>query len=153
MSLDKPIKFTIPGKPPKKSKWGNDNNAKLIITLREAALKARKEAGYSDYIDTNVSLKLTVYAPNIADLEYRQTGDFDEKRPVGDLDALISGVCDSLWSGPTPGINKFKPSLLFEDHPEVAPGNPIIVKDDSQIVSISATKEFHDDPSYTVEIS
>jgi Holliday junction resolvase RusA-like endonuclease len=152
MPLDKPIKFTIPGKPPKKSKWGNDNNAKLIITLREAALKARKEAGYSDYIDTNVNLKLTVYAPNIADLEYRQTGDFDEKRPVGDLDALISGVCDSLWAGPIPGVNKFKPSSLFEDHPDVGPGKPIIIKDDSQIVSISATKEVCEDSSYTVEI-
>jgi len=152
MSLDKPIKFTVKGKPPKKSKWGNDNNAKLIISLRETALKARREAGYSDYIDTNIHLKLTVYAPNIVDLEYRQTGNFDEKRPVGDLDALISGVCDSLWAGPILGINKFKPSLLFEDHPDVRPGKPIIVKDDSQIVSISATKEVRDDPSYTVEI-
>lgn len=152
MSLDKPIIFTVKGKPPKKSKWGNDNNAKLIITLREAALKARNEAGYSDYIDTNVSLKLTIYAPNIADLEYRQTGDSDEKRPVGDLDALISGVCDSLWAGPTPGVNKFKPSILFEDHKDVRPGKPLIVKDDSQIVNISATKEVRDDPSYTVEI-
>jgi hypothetical protein len=66
MTLDKPIKFTVKGKPPKKSKWGNDNNAKLIIALREAALKARIDAGYSHYIDTNVNLKLTVYATNIS---------------------------------------------------------------------------------------
>jgi len=48
MTLDKPIKFTVKGKPPKKSKWGNVNNAKLIIALREAALKARIDAVRKD---------------------------------------------------------------------------------------------------------
>ena len=44
----KKIIFDVDGKPPKKSQWGKDN-AKLVIKLRESALKARTKAGMEEY--------------------------------------------------------------------------------------------------------
>jgi hypothetical protein len=148
------IVFTVDDKPPKKSKWGG-KNANLVIKLRKAALEARKKVGLNKCISESVSLKLTVYAPNIDDRNYKQSGDEDLKKYIGDLDSLVAGVCDYLSSVRTePGENKFKPSPLFEDEPDINPKFAILIDDDSHIKIISAEKKKskNDSISYKVEI-
>ncbi len=146
------IVFTVDGKPPQKSKWGGDN-ASLIIKLRKAALKARGKAGRDKCITSPVKLDLTVYAPNIDDRNYKQTGDDDEKRYIGDLDSLIAGVCDHIsHAREEPGRNNFNPSKLFDQEPDIDPTIPLIIQDDSQVEGISAKKIFSDKLSYVVEI-
>jgi len=49
----KKISFDVYDKPPKKSQWGKED-AKLIIKLREAALKARNNAGIEKYHPRNM---------------------------------------------------------------------------------------------------
>ena len=148
----KKITFKVDGKPPQKSQWGEDYVANLIIKLRKAAFEARTSA-QEDIFDSPVKLKLQVYAPNIDDRYYRQLGDEDEKRYVGDLDSLVAGICDYLSPAPLqPGQNNFSPSPLFEQFPEIGPTRPIIIKDDSQIQSIVAEKILSEKPYYVVEI-
>ena len=143
--------FKVDGKPPQKSEWGG-KNAPLVIELRKAALKARTKKGLGKCIVTPVTLKLDVYAPNIDDGDYKQTGDNDEKRYIGDLDSLIAGVCDYLSHARDPGKNSFVPSPLFENEPEIAPTIPLIIKDDSQIKTISAKKILSKKTYYVVEV-
>jgi len=146
------IIFKVDGKPPQKSEWGGDN-ASSVIKLRKAALKARGDVGRDRCITSPVKLNLIVYAPNIDDRNYKQTGDDDEKRFIGDLDSLIAGVCDYLSRAPEePGRNKFKPSILFDTELDVGPTIPLIIQDDSQIKVINAEKIISDELSYVVEI-
>ncbi len=42
--------------------------------LRETALKVRNDAGIEQPHTGHVKLNLTIYAPNITNLNYRQTG-------------------------------------------------------------------------------
>ena len=148
----KKITFRVPGKPPHKSEWGGDN-ASLVIKLRKAALDARNKAGYDKCVTSPVKLKMTVYAPNIDDRYYKQSGNDDDKRYIGDLDSLIAGTCDYLSRAPEePGRNNFYPSSLFDKEPDIGPTIPLIIKDDSQIKIISAEKIFSKNPSYVVEI-
>lgn len=146
------IIFKVDGKPPQKSEWGGDN-ASLVIKLRKAALEARKKTGRSKCITSPVKLTLVVYAPNIDDRNYKQKGDDDEKRFIGDLDSLIAGVCDYLSRAPEePGRNNFKPSILFDSEPDVGPTIPLIIEDDSQVKIIHAEKIVSDELSYVVKI-
>ena len=146
------IEFKVQGKPPQKSEWGGDN-ASLVIKLRKAALKAREKTGRDKCITSPVKLNLTVYAPNIDDRYYKQTGDDDEKRFIGDLDSLIAGVCDYLSRAPEePGRNNFNPSMLFDADPDVGPTVSLIIQDDSQIKIISAKKIISEKLFYIVEI-
>lgn len=149
--MKKQIKFDVKGKPPQKSQWGEEKAAPSIINLRDAALKARTKAGINKCFASPVKMKLTVYAPNIDNPDYVQTGDDDEKRYVGDLDSLIAGVCDYLRAGP-PIANNFKPSALFNEKPEIGPDVALIIKDDSQIVSIRAKKKHSSKLHYVVQI-
>ena len=146
------IVFRVEGKPPQKSEWGG-KDAPLVIELRKAALKARTKRGLGKCIVTPVKLNLEVYAPNIDDRDYKQTGDNDEKRYIGDLDSLIAGVCDYLSRTPEdPGKNNFVPSPLFDNEPEIGPTIPLIIKDDSQIKIISAIKMISKKTYYVVEV-
>lgn len=146
------IVFKVDGKPPQKSEWGG-KNAPLVIELRKAALKSRTRSGLGKCIVTPVKLKLDVYAPNIDDRDYKQIGDNDEKRYIGDLDSLIAGVCDYLSRVPEePGKNNFEPSPLFDNEPEIDPTIPLIIKDDSQIKTISAKKIISKKTYYVVEV-
>jgi len=146
------IIFDVDDKPPKKSQWGHDN-ASLIIKLRESALKARNDIKMSECYTGPVKLNLIVYAPNVDDLNYTQTGDDDPKKFIGDLDSLVAGVCDYLHKGsPKPGENKFKPNSLFDDRPEIGPEVALIILDDSQIVEINAKKEKDETTHYHVEV-
>jgi len=144
------ISFDVDDKPPRKSQWGKDAN--LIIKLRESALKARNDEGISKYFSGHVKLSLIIYSQNVANPKYIQSGDDDPEKFVGDLDSFVAGVCDYLHKGPKKGENKFEPSPLFEDKPEIGPNVPLIIYDDSQIVEINAKKEEGDHTHYHVEV-
>ncbi len=149
------ITFEVDGKPPQKSGWAG-NDAPLIIKLRKTALAARNKLGI-DCISVPVKLKLTVYAPNIDDKDDTQfrTTKKESDKYVGDLDSLIAGICDYLSRVPTdPGENNFQPSLLFNDHPEIDPTIPLIIKDDSLIKNVMADKKEskHNEIYYVMEI-
>ncbi len=143
--------FNVTGKPPKKSQWGTDD-ADLVVKLREAALIARKNDGFPEGYEGNVKLNLIIYAPNIVDVDYQQTGDDDPKKFIGDLDSLVAGVCEYLHKGPKKGENNFEPSPLFDNKPEIGPEVPLIIDDDSQIVEIDAKKELDETTHYHVEV-
>ncbi|MCI4431988.1 MAG: hypothetical protein JHC41_00040 [Nitrosopumilus sp.] len=146
------IVFEVDGKPPQKSQWSGID-APLVIKLRKAALESRTKRGIGKCITTPVILKLTVYAPNIDDRDYRQIGDNDEKRYIGDLDSLVAGICDYLSRAPEePGRNNFVPSPLFDSEPEIASTIPLIINDDSQIKIIKAEKIISEKTYYIVEI-
>jgi len=145
------LEFDVDGKPPKKSNWGKDN-ADMITKLREAALNARENNNIHECYTGPVKLNLIIYAPNIVDMNYKQTGDDDPKKFIGDLDSLVAGVCDYLHKGPKPGENKFEPHQLFLDKPEIGPVVPLIIFDDSQIVEINAKKEEDNTIHYHVEV-
>jgi len=147
------INFNVNDKPPRKSQWGKDD-AKLIIKLREAALKARNDEGINSYYAGHVKLNLIIFAPNITNLNYKPTGDNDPEKFVGDLDSFVAGICDYLHKGPIDGENDFKVHPLFHDKPEIAPDIPLIIFDDSQIIEINAKKEPEPDGTthYHVEV-
>ena len=147
--MTKPISFDVEGKPPKKSNWGTED-ADLVIKLREEALKARTEAKLSECFLEPVKLNLIVYAPNTLDMNYKQSGDDDPNRYVGDLDSLVAGVCEYLQPAPTNPELKINP--ILKEKKEVGPDVALIVKNDSQIVEINA-KKIHDKTlHYHIEI-
>lgn len=145
------ISFVVDGKPPRKSQWGKED-AELIIKLREAGLKARNDAGIGESHSGPVKLNLTIYAPNITNRNYIQTGNDDPKKFVGDLDNFVSGVCDYLHKGPIDGENNHTINSLFNDKPEIGPKVSLIIDDDSQIIEINAKKETGDKIYYHVEV-
>ena len=143
------IKFEVDGRPPRKSNWGK-KDADLIIKLRKAALTARKDAGIDEGYDKPVKIKLTVYATNIVDMGYKQSGDDDPDKFVGDLDSLISGVCEYLQPAPENPEITIDPMLKKGD--EISHDRALIIKNDSQIIEITAKKVEHDITRYHVEI-
>jgi len=142
------ISFAVMGKPPKKSNWDTEDTY-LVIKFREEALKARTNAGLDDCFHESVKLNLIVYAPNTTDMKYKQTGDNDPNRYVGDLDSLVAGICEYLQRAPN------NPELdfgHFDGKDEIGPTIPLIIENDSQIVEINA-KKIHDETlHYHVEI-
>lgn len=146
--MKKRISFEVQGKPPRKSNWGTDD-AKQVIKFREEALKARKKAGLLDGFQEPVKLNLTIYAPNTTDLEYKQTGDNDPNRYVGDLDSLVAGICEYLQPAPNNPELDFR---LFDGRDEIGPNVPLIIQNDSQIVEIKAKKEESKTLRYHVDI-
>jgi len=146
--LKKRISFDVEGKPPKKSNWGTDD-AELVIKFREDALKARTEAGFDDCFHESVKLNLTVFAPNTTDINYKQTGDDDPKKYIGDLDSLVAGICEYLQPAPNNPELDFS---HFEGRDEIGPSIALIIKNDSQIVEINAEKKESKTLRYHVEI-
>jgi len=143
------INFRVEGKPPKKSQWGTVD-ADLIVKLRESALIARKKSDFPEGYVGNVKLNLIVYAPNIANKDYKQTGDDDPKKFIGDLDSLVAGVCEYLQPAPTnPDLEI---SSVFDGRDEIGPLISLIIKNDAQIVEINAKKELDETAHYYVEI-
>jgi len=149
MESKKQISFDVEGKPPKKSQWGT-SDAILVIKLREAALKSRNDAYLFPCYHGPIKLNLTVYAPNITYMKYKQYGDDDPNKFIGDLDSLVSGVCEYLQ--PAPKDITFEPSPLFNGKNEIGPDIPLIIKNDSQIVEVCAKKMHDDFLHYHVEI-
>lgn len=142
MQLER-IEFTVDDRPPKKdgaqSLWSS-NQAKLVLKLRKKALEAQKEAGITNHFDCPVRLELTIFAPNITKL-----GDHTY---VGDLDSYIAGVCESL----KPSDKQVIPHEIFQGEDDVDPRKPLIIKDDSQVVSVKATKIQSNTLYYTVMV-
>jgi len=143
------ISFDVEGKPPKKSNWGKED-ANLVIKFREEALKARTKEKLDDCFYDSVKLNLIVYSPNITEMNYKQTGDDDPKKFVGDLDSLVAGVCEYLQPAPNNPDRKINP--ILQEKKEIGPEVALIIKNDSQIVEINAKKILGDRLHYHVEI-
>lgn len=132
MSNKKCIKFTVEGKPPKKSTaescW-TSKEVNHVFELRKKALESRKKAGLNDCFTCPVRIILTVYAPNI--LHRKDRSDY-----VGDLDSIVGGVCESL----RPADEQVGHVPIFDGHDEIAPKIPLILEDDDQVKEIIADK-------------
>jgi len=100
--------------------------------LRQKANEACKKAGFVGHFTDPVKLELIVYAPNT--LERKDTSDY-----IGDLDALIGGVFESLQPSP-PETNKLKIHPLLKENNEIHHDVALIVADDAQISTTIAKK-------------
>ena len=148
--LKKPIqiKFTIDGKPPKKEKpslWSeNSNQTQQVLDLRQKAYDSSQKAGLDEPFHGPVKLTLTVYDPN--PLERKDRPDY-----LGDLDALIGGVFESLQPSP-PEINKLKIHSSLKEKKEIRNDVALIIGDDAQITTTVSQKRKSDRTFYTVLI-
>jgi len=115
----------------------------LVKILREQALAARKKAKLDDYFRHQVELNLKIYTDKILD----KTGSHEY---VGDLDAFVAGICESLQPANTQAL-KFL-HHVFRNTKENYPDQPIFFLDDSQVVKFNAEKLSSKKPSYTLSI-
>jgi len=130
------IEFSVDGKPPKKttgSLWSeNSNQTDLVVDLRKKAFDASKKAKFALPFHGPVKLTLVVYALNV--MERKDRHDY-----VGDLDALVGGVFESLQ--PAPKNNpELKVDPALKDKEDIGSHLPLIVADDAQITPTSASK-------------
>ncbi len=142
------IEFSVDGKPPKKSTvslWSeNSNQTELVVNLRQKAFEASQKVGLNDHFHGSVKLALTVYAPNI--LERKDRHDY-----LGDLDALVGGVFESLQ--PAPKNNpELKVDPALKNTKDIGSDVPLIVADDAQITTTIAQKRKNERIFYTVLI-
>jgi len=142
------IEFTVDGKPPKKIKpslWSvNSNQTELVVKLRLKAFEASKIAGLNEPFHGPVKLTLSVYDPN--PLERKDRHDY-----LGDLDALVGGVFESLQPSP-PENNKLEIHSLFKENKEISHDVALIVADDAQISTTVAKKRKNEKTFYTIII-
>jgi len=142
------IDFTVDGKPPKKIKpslWSvNSNQTELVVKLRQKASEASKKAGLNEPFHGPVKLTLSVYDPN--PLERKDRHDY-----LGDLDALVGGVFESLQPSP-PENNKLKIHSLLKENKEISHDVALIVADDAQISTTVAKKRKNEKTFYTIII-
>lgn len=142
------IEFSVDGKPPKKTKpslWSeNSNQTQLVLDLRQKAYESSKKAGLNEHFHGPVKLTLTVYDPNT--LERKDRSDY-----LGDLDALIAGVFESLQPSP-PENNNLKIHPSFKANMEINHDVALIVADDAQIATTVAKKRKNEKSFYTVII-
>lgn len=127
------VEVRIDGLPPKKdganSMWNKPVEVERLIRLRRAVLDA---LGGSGPYSQDISLRLEVH---VGPTNTRQTGD---------LDNVITGVCDGLTAA-HPGARLDK---LWEDQPEIEPSRVIGFEDDSQVMSITARKVVSDEEAW-----
>ena len=149
LKKSKRIEFSVLGKPPKKSTgpslWSEKSNqTELVANLRQKAFEASQKEGFDTHFHGPVKLELTVYAPNI--LERKDRHDY-----LGDLDALVGGVFESLQPAPKDNRElKIHPAL--KNVKDIGSDVPIIVADDAQITTTIAKKRQNVRASYTVLI-
>lgn len=135
------FQFFISGLPPKKdgaqSMWGKPLEAKRLVELRQAALKALKRRSP---LKRNIKLTLKIRVGPIND------------RSIGDLDTFVTGVCDGLMAA-YPG-GKLDPLWDEAELKNIHPSKTIAIIDDSQVVSIQAKKIIGDtdQPWYEVTL-
>lgn len=141
------IKFEVPGKPPQKSMWGAENE--LVANFRKAASKAKTEKGLNRSLSGPVRLNLIIYAKNIIERQRQETFPNDPDAYVGDLDNLVTGICEYLQSGPPNPETRFS---SFLNSPEIDPKKEILIHDDSQFSEIFSRKIKSDTNYYRVEI-
>ena len=129
------VEFSVEKKPPKKirgkSLWTAQSQAGLVSALRLAAYNKRE------------SLKLRCFKSNISihiDVQLPESHNNPERQDIfwGDLDNIISGICESLQKAD-------KQYIFICTDP--TGGEPIIYDDDSQIITIHAVKTLVKDPS------
>ena len=132
------IMFSVEGLPPKKdgadSMWRKGAELPRLKALRAAASRAMRGRPLPT---ERVELTITVYA----------------EAKVGDLDNLISGVCD--------GLQAAHPNTLIDESQwldvpvEARPRHPVVFADDSLVASIHATRTVPPDgqPRYEVSIA
>jgi len=140
------IKFSVEGKPPKKttgSLWSeNSNQTELVVNLRQKAFEASKKANLKNHLQGSVKLTLTVYSPNI--LENKDRHDY-----VGDLDALVGGVFECLQ--PAPKNNpELKVDPALKNRKNIGSDLALIVADDAQIATTVAKKRQNEKTFYVV---
>lgn len=141
------IKFTVEGKPPKKTKpslWSeNSKQTKLVTNLRQKAYDASKELG-DEYLHGPIKLSLTVYDPN---------PEIRVNRPdyLGDLDALIGGIFEVLQASP-PENNGLVIHSDLKNNDEIKHDIPLIIADDAQITTTVSKKRVAEKPYYIVSI-
>jgi len=142
------IEFSVAGKPPKKTKpslWSeHSNQTQLVLDLRQKAYDASKKEGLDEHFHGPVKLTLTVNDPN--PLERKDRSDY-----LGDLDALIGGVFESLQPSP-PENNNLKIHPLLKEKKEIRHDVALIVADDAQIATTIAQKRKNKKTFYTVLI-
>ena len=142
------IEFSVDGKPPKKTKpslWSeNSNQTQLVLDLRQKAYEASKKVGLDEHFHGPVKLTLTVNDPN--PLERKDRSDY-----LGDLDALIGGVFESLQPSP-PENNKLKIHPLLKENKEIRHDVAVIIADDAQITKTVSQKRENKKSFYTVLI-
>lgn len=137
------IEFTVEGRPPRKGQgscWSTEGER--VLKLREKALESRKKKKL-DYFSGPVRVELTVFDPN-------PTKRKDRSDYHGDLDTLVAGVLDSLQPAPT--NEGFEMDPLLKSRNDIDPTKPLIIEDDSQVVSIKAKKIEAEKSSYKVII-
>ena len=142
------IKFTVTGKPPKKtigSMWSeNSNQIDLVKNLRQSAFEAIQNIGLKKPFHGPVKLTLTVYAPNV--LVRKDRHDY-----LGDVDSLIGGVFEALQPAPTNPDLKVHPEL--KNAKDTGSDVALIVSDDAQVTTALGKKIKRDgEMSYTVLI-
>ena len=142
------IEFTVDGKPPKKIKpslWSvKSNQTDLVVNLRQKAFEASKIAGLNEPFHGPVKLTLSVYDPN--PLERKDRHDY-----LGDLDALVGGVFESLQPSP-PENNNLEIHSLLKENKEISHDVALIVADDAQISTTVAKKRKNEKTFYTIII-
>ena len=142
------IKFKVNGKPPKKkgkSMWSKDSTqTQAVLDLRQKAYDSSKGV---EIFDGPVKLTLTIYDPN--PLERIDRHDY-----LGDLDALIGGVCDALQQSP-PENNKLVIHDSFKEKNEIRHDKELIISDDAQITKTISQKRKNtkdNESYYTISI-
>lgn len=122
------IKFRVDGLPPKKdganSMWAKRLESERLVSLRREALQAFKGR---PPLKSNIKLRIIVHIGAKND------------RSVGDLDTLITGICDGLMKR-TARSNLCKDIWDKPENYNIRPDIPIAIDDDSQIISIQAAK-------------
>lgn len=141
------IVFTVEGKPPQKSRWGDENN--LVANFRKAASKAKLDAKLDRSLSGPVRLNLTIYAKNIIDRQRQETFPNDPDAYIGDLDNLVTGICEYMQSGPVNPDTKFS---SFLNNSEADPKKEILIHDDAQFIEIFSRKIESKKNYYHVEI-
>jgi len=125
------IEFLVHGTPPPKkdganSMWAKRTEIPRLIALRQAASDAMR--GTSP-LRSRIHIELEVHCPVEA----------------GDLDNLVTGVCDGLQAA-DPGA-KLDPHWALPDLAAVRPDVSIAIADDAQVVAIGAARAVgHDGP-------
>ena len=138
------IQFSVKGKPPKKTTDGSCWTCKEVshvFELRKSAFEKLKKIKMNDCFHVPVKLELTVYDSNIT--QRKNSHDY-----VGDLDSIVSGVCESLQ----PADEQVKEVPEFDGYEEFGPEVPLILDDDAQVVEIIAKKIQDEVPHYSVTI-
>ncbi len=121
------IIFHVDGLPPKKdganSMWGKPLEAKRLVNLRRAALRAM-EGQPALKRDIRLTITVCVGAKN--------------DPSVGDLDTFITGVCDGLMK--VAPRCKLCMDIWGEAEYNIQPDRAIAIDDDSQVINIQAAK-------------